>query len=322
MRELGTSPNREQVSILVDYLLTQNIPAEARAEDGQQVVWVHNEDDLDRAKAIWTEFQANPHDGKYVASRKPAKMIRKQTEKAEKRYASLYQDAYDFWGRPAPGRVPLTAGMILLSLAITFWSQFGEDRDVFYRFTFADPPHHVRVEGELVELPVPDRTESLRHGEYWRLITPIFLHLTPLHLVFGMYALFTLGGLVEFRRGPWWTLLFVLVTGVVSNTVQYAIPASFALHSKMRVIFGGMYFGGMSGVIYAYFGYLLAKTLYAPEPGLRIPRDTIYIVIGWFFLGMTGYAGPIANTAHAAGLAAGYAIGAAPKVWRQLRTRR
>jgi len=321
MRELGTSPNREQASTLVDHLLTQDISAEVRLEDGQHVIWVRNEDDLDRARVIWAEFQANPQDTRYLASRKPAQVLRKQTEKAEKQYASLYQDAYDFWGRPAPSRVRLIMGLILLSIAFTVWTQFGEDRDVFYRFTLADPPEQARIEGRLVDLPGLEHTESLRKGEYWRLITPIFLHLTPLHLIFGMYALFSLGGLVEYRRGFRWTLLFVLVTGVVTNAAQYLVPASFTMHSSMRTVFGGLYFGGMSGVSFAFFGYLLAKTLYSPEPGLRIPRDTIYIIIGWFFLCMTGYVGPVANTAHAAGLAAGYLIGAAPKAWRHLLNR-
>lgn len=324
MRELGISPNREQASILVDYLLTQNIPGEVRLEDGQHVVWVRDEDDLERAKEIYAEFQGHPHDSKYVASRKPAKVIRKKTEQAEKQYAALYQDAYDFWGRPAPSRVPLTMALMALSVVFTFWTQFGADRNVFYRLTFADAPAFMpmMIDGEIVAKPQLERTEALRGGEYWRLVTPIFLHLSLYHLLFGLYALFTLGGLVEFRRGIWWTLLFVLVTGVASNVIQYIIPASFALQSQMRLIFGGLYFGGMSGVVYAFFGYLLAKTLYAPEPGLKIPRDTIYIVIGWFFLGMTGYVGPIANTAHAAGLAGGYLIGAAPKLWRQVRMRR
>jgi GlpG protein len=327
MRELATAANREQAGILVDYLLTQNIPAEARLEDGQEVIWVRDEDDLERAREIWAEFRTDPHNSKYVASRKPAKVIRKKNEEAEKKYASLYQDASDFWGRPAPARVPLTCGIIIVSIVLTAWSQFGQDPEVFYRFTFADPPRRVVIQNnvdpeEMLASLVPGRTALLRQGEYWRLITPIFVHLGVIHLLFGMYSLYTLAALVEFRRGPWWLLLFVLVTGVLTNCVQYLLPTAFELDSRMRLAAGSPYFGGMSGVSYALFGYLVAKTVYAPEPGLRIPRDTIWILITWFFLCMTGYFGPVGNTAHAVGLASGLMIGAAPKLWRQLTAER
>src|SRR5262245_66329147 len=110
MRELGTFPNPEQAGVFVDYLLTQNIPAIVRVEAGGPEVWIRNEDDLERAQAIETEFRANPADSKYVASRKPANEIRKKSEQAEKKYASLYQDADDVWGRPAPGRVQVRIG--------------------------------------------------------------------------------------------------------------------------------------------------------------------------------------------------------------------
>jgi len=75
----------------------------------------------------------------------------------------------------------------------------------------------------------------------------------------------------------------------------------------------------MSGVCYALFGYLMAKTLYAPEPGLHIPKDVIISMLVWLVICMTGQIGPIANTAHAAGLVIGFTIGVLPKAWKKIR---
>jgi GlpG protein len=324
MRELGTFPTAEQASIFVDYLLTQNIPAVVRVEENRHEVWIRNEDDLEQARSIETEFRANPADSKYVASRKPAKEIRKKTEQADKKYALLYQDADDFWGRPAPARVPLTMALIVVSIAISIWSEFGGNAEVTYRFTFTDHPFQVRLRGdaparERIEEEIQHvQTESLRRGEYWRLITPIFLHFGVLHLGFNAYALFSLGGLLECRRGFWWMVLFILVTGVVSNVLQFLLPSWFQLDPRFRNLVGGGVFGGLSGVVFAVFGYLLAKTTYDREPGLRIPLDTIWMLLIWLVVCMTGWIGGIANTAHVAGFVCGFIIGAAPKTWRKL----
>jgi GlpG protein len=328
MRELGTSPNAEQASILVDYLLTQNIPALARVEEGRHEVWIRNEDDQERAHAIWTEFQTNPHDSKYIASRKPAREIRKKSELAEKKYASLYQDAYDFWGRPAPSRVPLTMGLIVISIVVSFWSEFGKNPKVTRWLSFTDRPVRMWLPQEEEEadgaeqLVVKVQTEAIRRGEFWRVITPIFLHFSFFHLLFNAYALFSLGGLIEYRRGVWWMLLFVLVTGVVSNTLQFFLPTWFQFDPRFRGVIGSGIFGGLSGVVYAVFGYLLAKTSYDREPGLHIPNDTIYMLLIWLVVCMTGWFGAIGNTAHVAGFVCGFVIGATPKAWRQLTSRK
>jgi rhomboid protease GluP len=41
----------------------------------------------------------------------------------------------------------------------------------------------------------------IRAGEYWRFITPAFLHASPMHIFFNMYALFSIGSLLERHYG-------------------------------------------------------------------------------------------------------------------------
>lgn len=42
---------------------------------------------------------------------------------------------------------------------------------------------------------------AIRAGDYWRFITPVFLHGSLAHIFFNMYALFSIGGLLERHYG-------------------------------------------------------------------------------------------------------------------------
>lgn len=330
MRELATPTDAHDAKILIDYLLTQKITAEIRLEDGKSVVWVHNEDDMPRAREIWDEFRTQPKDSKYIAAQKPAQELRKLKAKVEKNYAKLYFDADHFWGRPHPSRVPFTVVLIILSVFVSAWTEFGGNAQNLYKLTFAvpvnepfamildpDPAEKQRLKDDVRSMQL----KPIKRGEYWRLITPIFLHFTWYHLFFNMYALYSLGGIIENRRGLFWTLLFVFVTGVFSNAMQFLYPTIFDLQAHKGLALSVATFGGMSGVCYALFGYLAAKTLYAPEPGLHIPRDVIISMLVWLAICMTGWIGSIANTAHVAGLVIGFAIGVLPRVWKIMRQR-
>ena len=74
-------------------------------------------------------------------------------------------------------------------------------------------------------------------GQYWRLVTPVFLHFGWLHIAFNCLWLWELGGRVERVMGHVNMLLLFLAIAVVSNVCQF--------------VFGGAgLFGGMSGVVY------------------------------------------------------------------------
>ncbi len=67
---------------------------------------------------------------------------------------------------------------------------------------------------------------SIAAGQYWRLITPVFLHAGPTHLIFNMYALYVLGPQVE---GPFGYLRFGLVyllSGVSGVVLSMALSSS------------------------------------------------------------------------------------------------
>lgn len=82
------------------------------------------------------------------------------------------------------------------------------------------------------------------NGEYWRFITPIFLHIGMIHLFFNSYALWIVGPQVEKLYGGPRFLVLYLLTGVAG------VAASYAYH-PVNIS------AGASGAIFGLFGVLL-----------------------------------------------------------------
>lgn len=133
-------------------------------------------------------------------------------------------------------------------------------------------------------------------GQFWRLISPIFIHFGPFHILFNCLMIWDLGKLVEGRKGVWFYAGFVLIVGVVSNLAQYLMT-------------GLSNFGGLSGVLYGLFGYLWMQGRFNPDFGIILNKNTVLMMLGWFALCWTGLLGPIANWAHTGGLVAGVVWG-------------
>lgn len=341
MRLLGTLKDLKQAKVLADYLLAQGIPTKTMDEAGEWELWVQNEDQMEPARGVWADFQRDPADPRFHQAKATAAAIKKQEAEAERKYQENFRTAGHLWGRPAARQVPFTLGLIALCVAVFLFTGMGDRLDPNLRwFTFTDPhlilqedlPPELAAHAEnaammlrsLQGIYVYFGVDRIKSGELWRLFTPALIHFGILHLAFNLYALFSLGGLVEYRRGWHWLLGFILACGVCSNVAEYLWPNAFNLAAwagrPEQAAF--VIFGGMSGVLFGLFGYLWMKTAYAPEPGLLLPRDLIFTMLFWLVLCMSGALGPIANTAHVAGLAFGAAVGAGPKLVRTLLKRR
>jgi membrane associated rhomboid family serine protease len=178
-----------------------------------------------------------------------------------------------------PGRHPVvTISLIAISAALTLLSNFS------------------LVMPLIIGTPGSPPFSDILSGEVWRLVTPMFLHLSFLHILFNMMWLWDLGRLVELIKGSLFLLLLVLVTGVASNVAQYAITQNPG-------------FGGMSGVVYALLGYVWMQGKYNPRFGFELHKATVIMMLVWYVLCWTGLVGPIANWAHTAGLLLGVAWG-------------
>jgi GlpG protein len=136
---------------------------------------------------------------------------------------------------------------------------------------------------------------DLLSGQFWRAITPIFLHGSFFHILFNMFWLFSLGRQIENRKGGKFFLTFVLILAVASNLSQFIF-----VHGN---------FLGMSGVVYGLFGYVFIKSKLDPGDGFGIDQANEFIMFGFFVACWLGLLGNIANAAHTGGLIVGLAWG-------------
>jgi GlpG protein len=137
---------------------------------------------------------------------------------------------------------------------------------------------------------------EIRDGEVWRILTPAFLHFGIFHVVFNLMWTWELGRLIESRQGSVLLLILFVISDLVANLAQYLVD--------------GPVFGGMSGVVYALFGYVWIQGLTNPRFGVRLNPPVVYLLLGWFIICWTGileklFGLGVANTAHTAGLVAG-----------------
>jgi rhomboid protease GluP len=137
-------------------------------------------------------------------------------------------------------------------------------------------------------------------GQYWRFLTPVFIHIGILHLFFNSYALWIVGPQVEKLYGNARFVLLFLVTGAAGVAGSY-------WHRPEGLS------AGASGAIFGLFGVLLIFGVryrhVVPQAFKRavgtgvLPVILINLVIG-FSIPM------IDNSAHIAGLLAGMALAA------------
>lgn len=128
--------------------------------------------------------------------------------------------------------------------------------------------------------------------QLWRWFTPALLHFSVTHLVFNLLWWLLLGAAVERRFGSISLLNFTVLTAVLSNAAQYFMV--------------GTNFGGLSGVVYALFGFCWLNHKRYPESRPLISDPLAMFMLVWLILGFADVLWvSMANWAHLAGLLAG-----------------
>jgi rhomboid protease GluP len=137
---------------------------------------------------------------------------------------------------------------------------------------------------------------STTNGEWWRLLTNIFLHAGFMHLFANMTGLLFVGILLEPRLGKKSYSLIYLVTGIAASLT------SLGLHNATISV-------GASGAIFGLYGVFLAllMTRSFPEGFSKAFLTSTLIFVGYNLL--MGLAGGIDNAAHIGGLLNGVIIG-------------
>ena len=307
MRHLASLPDEDQASRFGDYLLTLGIDNSVEEGASGWSVWVSDDDKLDEARRELEQFLANPNDPRYSsAGRNAARMRTRQAKQAQRR-ADKFVDVRTQWSGTRGGSVVTTLSLIIISCIVFGLTYSAYKAGVLsYLWIAAHSMPRATVHyGPMVisYYPLSQLTE-IRYGQVWRLITPIFIHYGPLHLIFNMFWMRDLGSMIERKKGPIWLGLVVLLIAVISNIAQYVVAGPGA--------------GGMSGVVYGLFGYVWMKGKYAPHEGLALHPHTVIYMLAWFFICFTGWVGPIGNTAHAVGLLVGVTVGGGRDLWRRI----
>ena len=314
MRSIGQIDNEEQAQRFGDYLLASGIPCDIEEEEeGTWSIWVHDDDQIERAESELAHFNHKPEDSRYKEAKAKAENIRLEEAKADELAAKRQVDVRtQVFGSESTCQPYLTFFLIGMSLMVQALqlaeidvnllrmstiditpeakSQMNQAQETSYRITKVLLPE---VTGKTI--PLGDGKIVSSKGQIWRIITPIFLHFGLLHIIFNMYWLYYLGGGLEGKLGLGRMFGFIIISAVISNLGQYLIS--------------GPGFGGMSGVNYALFGYIWIRGKNDPFFEMQLDQGTITMLLIWFAICFTGLVGNIANGAHTFGLIAGVAAG-------------
>jgi GlpG protein len=304
MRQIGSLPQQVLAERFTAFLITRGISATAEEDGDAWLIWVRDEDQLPTAQQALREFVSNPDDHLYRGVvREAAERLQqeaRQREQARRNYVTMAER----WRRGQAGNVPLVKTVIGLCVVIFLLLNFGGPRSTAYRtLAFCDTIQDRNWNPDSAS----DRAIDIRRGEVWRLATPAFMHVDPLHLVFNMIWFYLFGRQIERRLGAPRLLLLMALTAVLSNAAQGLAPTNWGPMS------GTHSFLGLSGVVYGLLGYVWIKSMHAPGSGLLVSGSTVGFLVVWLLLGVTGILAslgmPIANMAHVVGLLVGLGLG-------------
>ena len=133
--------------------------------------------------------------------------------------------------------------------------------------------------------------QLIMDGEWWRFITPVFLHIGFMHLAMNTLALYFLGMEVERIFGNLRFLVIYLFAGVTGFIASFIFSANLS--------------AGASGAIFGCFGALLYFGVIHPKLFFRTMGLNLIVVLGINL--MIGFsASGIDNAGHLGGLVGGF----------------
>jgi membrane associated rhomboid family serine protease len=131
-------------------------------------------------------------------------------------------------------------------------------------------------------------------GEYWRLLTAVFLHANIPHVLFNAVALYNLGSEVESVYGWGRTLVLFLGAGVAGSTAS--------------VLFNRLYLVGV-GASGAVFGLIGVIAVFGFRRGGSYGRAIMQVAMRWAIYSLVfGFLLGADNAAHVGGLLGGAAL--------------
>ncbi|MDR6120632.1 rhomboid protease GluP [Bacillus sp. SLBN-46] len=139
----------------------------------------------------------------------------------------------------------------------------------------------------------------IMEGQFWRLITPTFMHNGFSHMLFNSFSLVLFGPALERMLGGGRFLLVYLLSGLIANVATLLLEPLTYTHV------------GSSGAIFGLFGYYIAIIIFRKNMMTK-QNSQIIITLSVVSLIMTFLQPNINITAHLFGLLGGFLLGAIP----------
>ena len=339
MRRIGTLQNSTQARQFCDYLVTLSIEATADPEgegggDGANQawdIWIRDEKDVERSRQELAEFQQSPENARYqvkaeVTRIRDERIAEQQRREAQQREIKRSMPRQSSGVGPlvdAPVKqqsIPITIGIIVVSVIVSFTSHFGAPRGsrvpgettleekTFNGLSFVDWKQYQKDQ---------DPFASVRTGQVWRLVTPMFLHGDEFHLAFNMLWIFFLGSAIERLHGSLFFGLLVMGTQIAGMMLQVMLPGTEVLAEFFQgtpfeflseTLSGSPFAIGASGAVYGLFGFLWIRPMVDLDYPIHLVPMNVVLMLGWLVACMTPLIGNVANGAHLGGLLAGMAV--------------
>lgn len=272
---VATFPLEKNLQPFLSQLQQRGITHYVTEEEGRQQLWIkekHRITEVIRLSSQWNSGRLNIEAAHDDHSEEPVH--------------------HDLWIVYLLRAFPVSTLTILLGLCGALLIHLDPQRFTYAHGLLFQP----LANGTLLPL-----STMLELGQYWRLLTPIFLHFGIFHILFNGSILWAMGTRIERAKGSLHYLLLILTVGVISNIAQYLWQSN-------------TIFGGLSGVVYGVIGYIAVYQIFIAHRLLRFNHAVIIFFIIWLLLGFTGVIdlfipGRVANMSHLAGFIVGAATG-------------
>ena len=225
---------------------------------------IHEASDLDKYRFVTSAFPDITKDMNF--KEKGLELFMKITSDINKKNegdAKMNEDVF------RPKKPVITYALIIINVLVFILSVFNDS---------------------ILPMFAVNRELIVNFGQYYRLITGMFLHGSILHLLFNMYALYIIGMQLESFLGKAKYLIVYLLSGIGASMLSIFFSNSFSIGAS------GAIFGLMGALLY--FGYHYRVYLDSVVKSQIIPLIVLNLILGFTLSG-------IDNWAHIGGLVSG-----------------
>ena len=135
--------------------------------------------------------------------------------------------------------------------------------------------------------------QFILQGEFWRFLTPAFLHGSIIHLSFNMYAIYSIGPSLERKYGSTSFILLYIISAIFGNVISFLISPHVSLGSSTAIF----------GLIAAQGVYIYKNRNLLGSAAKPLLTNVLFMIAVNLFLGLSP---GIDNWGHMGGLLGGF----------------